>query len=122
MTNNLRKQIVSELKHFFSEVYYRRAPDSASYPYCVYDLSFVYPDSALEKINLDVDLWDRSENGSAEAVEDMADSIVNHFNLLNDAKDGNYPTFFLANRTPIDDPDKHIQRVRITFEIQNYSD
>lgn len=122
MTNKLRKQIVSELKHFCSEVYYRSASDSAQFPYCVYDLSVVYSDSALERFSFDLDLWDRSENGSAEAVEDMADSIVKHFNLLNDAKDGNYPTFFLANRNPIDDPDKHIQRVRITFEIQNYSD
>jgi len=46
------------LKSIHPRIYYRSAPDTAAFPYLVYDLPNSTDDGTLEQFILDVDAWD----------------------------------------------------------------
>lgn len=101
--------------------YADEAPDSAVYPYVVYNLnSFSYED-IRDDITLEVDIWDSDAN--YKKVEAIADDIETKFNNYapHSASAEVLPIFFKYIRTKVPDQDKRIKRINLKFQIQNYS-
>lgn len=120
-TIELRKVITSLLKEVNNEVYYERASKDAVYPYIVYNLDTInlnnYP---RDDIFITIDIWDRNKEGSTTKVEILADTLEKVLNMKNKPTDKVLPTFYLENRTSIEDEDEFIKRRQLKFMIQNY--
>lgn len=118
-TTDLRKAIKAELDLTQGATYYRRAPADATMPYKVFDLRTInLGDTSRDDISLDVDIWDLSKD--PKSVEDIADAIESLLNGLNLPQATVLPTFYRETRAMVDDPDKNIQHILLTFTVQNY--
>ncbi len=71
----LRKLINTTLRTVHPRVYYQRAPETATYPYLVYDLPDSIDSSPVEQFNLEVDGWDKPSSGDTTALETLMDSV-----------------------------------------------
>ena len=118
-TTDLRKVITTELNKAQGSTYYRRAPDNASFPYKVFTLQNVsLGDLSRDDFSLVVDVWDRAADPkTAERIADRIEAILNAVNLPQNTI---FPTFFRDSRLVIDDDDKDIQRIQLSFLIQMY--
>ena len=117
----LRKLIQEKLQTVQGGSYHRNAPNDANFPYKTFTLSNVgFPDSARDDMNLDVDIWDRSNDWKT--VEEVADQIEALFNNANLPRPPIYPTFFRENRNNLDDPDKSLQHIQLHFLVQLYEE
>lgn len=119
-TAALRLLIKSQLDTVQGETYHRRAEPNAKFPYKEYELSRAdFGDSARDDIVLEVNVWDRAPD--SKTVEEIADEIEALFNVANLPQETILPTFFRTGRQHVDDPDKDIQRIMLTFLIQLYT-
>lgn len=119
-TADLRKLITAQLNTLTGATYYRRAPADAVHPYKTFSLSRVdLGDLARDDYTLTVDIWDHASD--AKAVELIADAMEDLFNAANLPQDTILPTFFRESRYPVDDPDKDIQHLQLTFIVQLYT-
>lgn len=119
-TASLRTLVTGLIRTLIPRVYYRRASNRADYPYAVFDFSRVdIGDPDLDIFDLCVDLWDRAESSSA--IDDIADELEALLNRRNDPQDTILPTFFREARYPVDDPDKDIQHLQLTFMVELYT-
>lgn len=119
-TADLRLLITAQLSTVSGAVYYRRAPDDAAHPYAVYDLSRVdLGDLSRDDFTLTVDLWDHDTD--QKAVDDLADQIEELFNNSNLPQTTILPTFFREARYPVEDPDKDLQHLQLTFLVELYT-
>ena len=118
-TPDLRKLIKTQLDTVTGATYYRIAADDATMPYKVFSLRTVnLGDLARDDISLDVEIWDKSK--SPKAAEAIADAIETLFNGANLPQTSILPTFYRESRAMVDDPDKSIQHIVLSFMVQNY--
>lgn len=119
-TADLRKLITSLLNTIEGQTYYRTASKNAKHPYKVFDLTRInLEDSTRDDLELTVDLWDLVNN--PKRVDSIADEIEEIFNVANLPQDTILPTFFRSGRYPIEDSDKDIQHLQLTFQVQLYT-
>lgn len=119
-TAELRKLITTQLNTTPGAAYYRRAPADAVYPYKTFDLSRVdLGDLSRDDYELQVDIWDHAAD--PKAVDEIADSLEDIFNDKNLPQTNILPTFFRSSRYPVEDPDKDIQHLQLTFLVELYT-
>lgn len=117
-TNVLRKFVKSKLDTV-STSYYHDAPDDAMYPHIVFSMESIdLDDYHRDDYNLEVDIWCKNNQATA---EDMADSICALFNAENLPQNQILPTFYRENRRNLLDEDKDINHIQLQFTIQNYA-
>jgi len=116
----LRKMINTMLKSIHPRVYYRSAPDTAAFPYLVYDLPNSTDDGTLEQFILDVDAWE-STNGDTTGLEtliDSADKSLHRKTIIVD--DILAVTFYRETRLTLTDDDPNIKRRKYTYEVRTF--
>lgn len=119
-TADLRKLINAQMNTIMGETYHRRAKPDANYPYKTFTLSRVdLNDPARDDFELMVDIWDHATD--SKAVDEIADQLEELFNCNNLPQGTILPTFYKSSRYPVDDPDKDIQHVQMTFLVEMYT-
>lgn len=102
------KAIHTYLKTLHSRVYNQIAPETAIYPYLVYDFQ-LYPDGeGGELCTLSIDGWDKTLVGDTTAIETLMTTIkvLDKYTISND----NFAvTFFLENMLALVDDDKTLR-------------
>lgn len=120
-TAELQGIVQTKLTSLKYTAYADEAPDSAVYPYVVYNINnFSFLD-ARDNITLEVDIWDSSPNYVT--VEAMADAIEAEFtgDAVYSSKSNVLPQFFRYLRTKVPDTDKKLKRINLKIEVQNYN-
>lgn len=118
-TADLRELITTKLNTVDGGTFHLRAPTDAAFPYKTYELARVdLGDLTRDDNVLEVDIWDHAID--AKAVEEIADDVEELFNDANLPQSTILPTFFRESRIRIDDPDKDIQHLRLTFLVELY--
>ena len=116
----IREIINTALKSIHPRVYYRSAPDTAVFPYLVYDLPNSTDDGTLEQFVLDVDAWD-STNGNTTILETLIDSADKSLHRKTITVDDNLAvTFYRENRLTLTDDDPNIKRRKYTYEVRTF--
>lgn len=121
-TNNLRKQIETVIKDVLNcPVFYRMADEAAVFPHCVWfldNMSAGSDDFNRFIYSLSIDIYDRGY--SAYNVEEWADALAAKFNFLNQAANGNFPTFYLQSSSNVTEDDKLIQHKHVVVQVLLY--
>lgn len=100
----LSQQIRIFLKTLHPRVYWEIAPETAVYPYLVYDFQ-LYPDGeGGELCTLSIDGWDKTLNGDTTALETLM-SKVKTIDKKVIATDNLAVVFFNENMLSVSDPD-----------------
>ena len=116
-TNDLRKLVQEKLKSVADRVYYKNADDEAIYPHIVHVIERVnFTAEHRDDVSLVVDVWTKS----VPEANELADFVEKSLNRENLPQDTILPTFFLENRVDIEDEDKSISHIQMTFTVQNY--
>ena len=116
----IREIIQTALKSVHSRVYYRSAPDTAVFPYLVYDLPNSTDDGTLEQFVLDVDAWD-STNGDTTGLETLIDNADKSLHRKTIIVGGDLAvTFYRESRLTLTDDDPNIKRRKYTYEVRTF--
>jgi len=116
----IREIIQTALNFVHPRVYYRTAPDTAVFPYLVYDLPNSTDDGTLEQFVLDVDAWE-STNGDTTGLETLIDSADKSLHRKTITVDDNLAvTFYRENRLTLTDDDPNIKRRKYTYEVRTF--
>ena len=117
-TNDLIELIKTKLSTVASNVYYEVADEGALYPHVVFSFQQInLGDLSRQDYELDVDVWDKSEE--TETVENLCDSIEPLLHGANLPQKNILPTFYLIDRRILFDEDKEIRHRVVRFQIQN---
>ena len=116
----LRKLVKSKLQTVEGETYHKKASANATYPYKTFKLSSASFVDARDDKELEIDIWDRSED--PKKAEEIADQIEALFHDANFPTPPIYSTFFRENRYDLDDPDKNLQHIQLRFLVQLYKE
>ena len=120
-TAALRRLVTEQLQTTQGKTYHRNAPKGAAFPYKTYSLTSVaFQDSARDDFELEVDIWDRSDD--YKRAEELADQVEELLNVANLPGGGILPTFFRESRYTLDDPDKTLQHIQLRFLVQLYKE
>ena len=116
----IREIIQTALKSVHARVYYRLAPDTAVFPYLVYDLPNSNDDGTLEQFVLDVDAWD-STNGDTTGLETLIDSADKSLHRKTITVGDNLAvTFYRENRLTLTDDDPNIKRRKYIYQVRTF--
>lgn len=119
-TADLRKLIVAQLNAVAGATYYRRAPSDATYPYKTFDLSRVnLTDSSRYDYDLQIDIWDDATD--PKRIEEIADELEDLLNVSRLPQPAILPDFFRESRFHVEDPDKNLQHLQLTFLVELYT-
>lgn len=117
MFHKLRESIESELRKAADIPYrYRKMPATVAPPFGVYMLDLVSVDDYMAQYSMTLELADY--DNSADRLDELADDIALHMNYLTVFDNSQWWKSHLDNRTAIDESDKNIQRIRLTFEVR----
>jgi hypothetical protein len=115
----LRTALQTLLKTVHARVYYQTAPDTAVFPYLVFDLPNSVDSGTLENFILDIDFWDDDTNTTAlETLADSVDIILHRKTLL--ITDKMCMAIYRDNRLNVSDDDPRIRRRRYTYQARTY--
>lgn len=116
---NLRKLLHPYLKSIHPRVYFQVAPDSAEFPYLVYDFTQITNDGeGFETVALDVDGWDIPAGGDTTALEILMQSVNDALNKRTLTVEGLAVTFYLDRKIPLLDDNKDIRRRKYIYEAR----
>lgn len=122
-TNDLRKLVQTRLKDITPLVYYRIADEDALYPHIVHLIDRVnILAEHRDDVSLTVDIWTKSDTWtkSDSVANELADAVEKSFDRENLPQETILPTFFLETRITVEDDDKSICHIQMTFTVQNY--
>jgi len=118
-TQALRTVVVSQLNGVGITAYYRKAPNTAEFPYAVFNFVGINNgDTARDDMTLEIDLYDHDRD--AKDIEDLADTLEEHLRFANLPNGDILPTFWADNRVYVEDADKDIQHLVLNYTVQNY--
>lgn len=116
---NLRKVLYPFLKSLHPRVYFQVAPDTAQYPYLVYDFTQIVNDGEeFETAAVDIDGWDMPVNGDTTALETLMENVNNSLNKKTLTAEGLVVTFYLDRKIPLIDDDPAIKRRKYIYEAR----
>lgn len=112
-TKELRKDIQSLLSGVACKVFYRRTLPGMMYPHVIYTIRDIFNAKVLN-----IDIWDRCEDTLrieelADSIEKLKDTVVNNDNHT-------FILYYNEDRKWIDDEDKSLLRINMSFEIRYY--
>jgi len=114
----LRKLINTTLRTVHPRVYYQRAPETATYPYLVYDLPDSIDSRPVEQFNLEVDGWDKPSSGDTTALETLMDDVDGVLHRKQGIFSELGVTISRARRLSISDDDPLIHRRKYAYDLR----
>jgi hypothetical protein len=75
---NIRKAIQAHLKSIHPQLYFMQAPESAKFPYLVYQIEITNLGDDLQMVTFDVDGWDN--NSDTTELETIMDKVKQSLN------------------------------------------
>ena len=116
---NLRKLLHLYLKSIHPRVYFQVAPETAQFPYLVYDFTQITSDGEeFETVAVDVDGWDMPANGNTTALETLMQTVNDALNKKTLTTEGLAVTFYLDRKIPLLDDNKKIRRRKYIYEAR----
>jgi len=124
---NLRKLLHPFLKSIHPRVYFQIAPDSAEFPYLVYDFTQIINDGEeFETVAVDIEGWDMPADGDATALETLMETVNGNGDAENPTglnkktltAEGLAVTFYLDDKIPLRDDNKDIRRRKYIYEAR----
>lgn len=116
---NLRKVLYPFLKSLHPRVYFQVAPETAQFPYLVYDFTQVQNDGEeFETIAIDIDGWDMPAGGDTTALETLMETVNNGLNKKTLANEDMAVTFYLDRKIPLLDDNPAIKRRKYIYEAR----
>jgi hypothetical protein len=116
---NLRELIHPYLRSIHPRVYFQIAPDSAQFPYLVYDFTQITNDGeGFETVAVDIDGWDKPAQGDTTALENLMQSVNDLLNKNTLTAEGLAVTFYLDRKIPLLDDNKEIRRRKYIYEAR----
>lgn len=112
-TIELRKDIMILLKSICESVAYRRANDKQKYPYIIFSIKDIGDTKELE-----INIWDRSSDTTK--IETIADNIEKLDKEIVSNENHCLSLWKNNDRQWIDDEDKDILRINMTFELRYF--
>lgn len=112
-TIELRKDIQKLLKEVYDQVSYRRVSDDTPYPYVVYSIKDIGESKELE-----INIWDK--NSDTTQIEEIADKIEELDKEIVNNENHSFSLWNNNDRQWIDDEDKNILRINMTFELRYF--
>lgn len=116
MIREIKKDLVSKLKAINENVYFHEANEIEVFPHLVYSFSSLPESEGLIKGNLDIDVWNRSNDFSL--IDDITENVailLNKYHYLGEKCGYN---LYLLSINNIETDDKTLKRKTIIFEIQ----
>ena len=115
----LRELLYPRLKDIHPRVYFQAAPDSAQFPYLVYDFTQIVNDGEeFETVAVDVDGWDMPSDGDTTALETLMQTVNDALNKKTLTAEGLAVTFYLDRKIPLRDDNKNIRRRKHIYEAR----
>ena len=116
----IREIIQTALNSVHPRVYYQTAPDTAVFPYLVYDLPNSTDDGTLEQFILDVDAWDMPSGDTTglETLIDSADKSLHRKTITVDEVLA--VTLYRENRLTLTDDDPNIKRRKYIYQVRTF--
>ena len=114
----LRKAIIDDLGSTAPRLYYNYAPAGATFPYSVFLLDTVIGTDGMINADLTIDVADLGTDDTA--VETLAGAIQNALDYEVYFSNGIAFESYAVSRSRIDEKDKNIMRIRLTFDIRAY--
>lgn len=116
---NLRKVLYPFLKSLHPRVYFQIAPETAQYPYLVYDFTQIVNDGEdFETVAVDIDGWDMPAGGDTTALETLMQSVNEALNKKTLTADELAVTFYLDRKIPLIDDNPAIKRRKYIYEAR----
>lgn len=114
----LRTIAQTQLKTVHSKVYFQAAPETATFPYLVYDLRVYDSGERHQLVTLDVDGWDNATDTTA--LETLMANINKRLNKLTVTTENIVVTFYLENKIALVDDDPRIKRRKYIYQGRLY--
>ena len=116
---NLRKQLNIILKSLHPRIYYQLAPETAVFPYIVYNLPNSFSNESQDIFNLDIDIWDnKADTSEIEGLNSLVWKELNKYQYI----DENIQfSSHRMNRLNVEDDDKRIKRRKLIFQLRFYN-
>ena len=112
-TIELRKDIQNIFKSITENVYFRKANRNSLYPHIVYSIEDIYNAKVLT-----IDIWDKYIDTSR--IEEIADNLEKIKNIVVNSEFHSFILYYNNDRKWVDDEDKEIQRINLSFQINYY--
>lgn len=111
----LRTIIQGQLKSVHPRVYFQMAPETATFPYLVYDIVSINDDGeSFQLVTLDVDGWD--DEADTTALETLMQNVNQTLNKKTFVSGNSTVTFYLENKIPLTDDEPTIKRRKYTYQ------
>ena len=115
----IRKSIQEILKTIHARVFFHVAPDTAVYPYVVFDLPNSIDSGTLENFVMDIDVWDDNlDTTDLETLISAIDVELHKKSVVIDDKVGF--TIYRENRMTLTDEDPSIRRRKYIYQVRTY--
>lgn len=115
---DLRTALHQLLKQYHSQVYFMQAPDTATFPYVVYDLPNSFTDEQQEIFNLDIDIWDHSTD--TKALETLTNQLWKGLDGHRHIDSKLQFSLYRENRLTLTDDDSSIKRRKLIFQLRYF--
>lgn len=116
-TNELKKEIVTELSAIVDTVVYQRTILPIKPPYVVFEIRTLNNVDGKTHCNFEVNVFDKSQT-NADANADAIQEFYDHYDFQND-KVAFYT--YISTRQNLTDEDKTVKRIRLVFDLYLYS-
>lgn len=114
-TYELRKALRASMLTVADRVYYDQAPDAATYPHIVFDLSELMHEDGRTLIEMEVNILDYGTiTTTAEAIADELQALLDRANFINPFIQY---SIYRGLKQKVEEEDKQLIRRRLTFEI-----
>lgn len=116
---NLRNVLKTYLKTIHPRVWFQSAPETAQYPYLVFDFTQIVNDGEeFESVAVDIDGWDMPAGGDTTALETLMQTVNDALNKKTLIAEGLAVTFYLDRKIPLRDDNKDIRRRKYIYEAR----